>query len=124
MILTMLVINSDATLNNFKESTVATFIPGEALTLALRLQQIQRPIRYVPDVAAVITLTLLKSDNTTLTKTATFIDASDRSLLKFELTALETADVIGQNLRVDIVEGLIESTAILQYGLKSMHLGC
>lgn len=125
MILTMKVLNSDATLNNFQEGTVATFIPGSALTLVLRLQQIDRPIRYVPDAAAVITIGLLKSDNTVLTKTATFVDSSDRSLIKFSLSAAETATIIGQNLDVDISEpGPITSTAILQYGLKSMSLGC
>lgn len=124
MILTMFILNSDATLNNFVEGSVATFIPGSALTLVIRLQQTQRPIRYVPDATATVEMEFLKSDNTTLTKLGTFVDVSDRSMIKFELTALETADLIGQNLTATVTEPSGESTAVLQYGLKSMNLGC
>lgn len=128
MLLTLKVLNEDATLNNWTDLGGSISIArGANAKLILQLFQVDRKIRYVPDVAAVITVDLIKSDATILTKTATFPLADDRSIIQFTLLAAETADLISQNLVVKVVEGANTSFAILQLGLQMVpitQVGC
>lgn len=128
MILTLKVLNDDATLNNWQDQGgVAKIVRGSDSKLVLQIVQADRKIRYIPDVAAVITMDLLNSDGTTLSKTATFSFADDRSIIQFILSDSETLLLIGQNIVVDIQEGSNTSIAILQQGLQiisSQQAGC
>lgn len=128
MNLTLKVLNEDATLNNWVDMGGSIqIVRGADAKLILQLVQVDRKIRYIPDVAAVITTTLLNSDGTTLAKTATFPFADDRSIIQFTLSDAETALLIGQNLIVNVQEGSNTSIAILQLGLQMVspsQAGC
>lgn len=119
MLLTLKVLNEDATLNNWQDmGGSAQIARGADAKLILQLVQAERKIRYIPDVAAVITANFLKSDTTTLAKTATFPFADDRSIIQFSFTAAETALLISQNIIVNVAEGANTSIAILSLGLQ------
>lgn len=115
--LTLDIVSKNPQLNSFTLSKNFAFAAGEDVKVTMRLFQPDLNIRYVPDVAAVITITLKKSDGTTLSKTCAFTFADDRSIIEFTMSAAETATVIGQNLVVNIVEGSTTQIAVLQYGL-------
>lgn len=119
MLLTLKVLNEDATLNNWvDEGGSDQIVRGSDAKMNLQLFQVDRKIRYVPDVAAVITADFLNSDSTTLSKTATFPFADDRSIIQIAFTAAETALLISQNIIVSVVEGGNTSIAVLQLGLQ------
>jgi len=124
--ITLQVLNSDSTLNSFFIYTNSSFIAGEDVLVRLRLLQVEKKIRYIPDIASTITFDLKKSDNTTLSKTATFPFADDRSIIEFTITAAESVDVISQTLVATIDEPAGISIAKLQYGLKKnvIDQGC
>ena len=115
--LTLDIVSKNPQLNSFTLSKNFAFAAGEDVKVIMRLFQPDLNIRYVPDVAAVITIALKKSDGTTLSKTCAFTFADDRSIIEFTMSAAETATVIGQNLVVNIVEGSTTQIAVLQYGL-------
>lgn len=127
MLLTLNVLNEDATLNNWQIIGNAQIARGSDAKIILQLIQAERKIRYIPDVAAVITADFLNSDGTTLSKTATFPFADDRSIIQFVLSDAETANLIGQNLVVEVQEGSNTSIAVLQMGLQmisAQQAGC
>jgi len=127
MILTLKVLNEDASLNNWQDIGSAQIVRGSDAKLILQLFQADRKIRYIPDAAATITMDLLNSDGTTLSKTATFPFADDRSIIQFTLSDAETALLIGQNLVVDVQEGSNTSIAVLSMGLQmisTQQAGC
>lgn len=121
MILKLQMLNEDATLNNFQDIGSAQFVPGHALTLVMRLMQTQRDLRYVPDAAATMEITFQLSDGSELTKSLSFLDAGDRSLLEVELTDVETELLIGQNLVVEVTEPSGVSVAALPMALQNAH---
>lgn len=127
MILTLKVLNDDATLNNWQEIGIAQVVRGSDAKINLQIFQADRKIRYVPSVSAVITADFLNSDGTTLSKTATFPFADDRSIIQLSFTDAETVSLIGQNIVVEIQEGSNTSIAILQMGLQmisAQQAGC
>lgn len=93
-------INSSATLNSFFELSSLSYVPGENVTLNLRIFDLQQNLRYIPPVAATMTLTFDNKDGTTLTKTATVLDSDDRSLWTVALSQAETAALGGSNIQV------------------------
>ena len=128
MLLTLKVLNDDATLNNFvDQGSVAQVVRGSDAKFILQITQVERKIRYIPSNTAVITMDLLNSDQTTVSLTASFPFADDRSIIEFDLSDADTSLLIGQNLIVDIQEGLITSVALLQKGLQMINptqVGC
>lgn len=119
--LNLQVLNDSPSLNNFSNIGSKTFVGGETLELYLRLFQDDKDIRYIPASGATITLDLLKSDDTTITKTATIPFTDDRSVLQFSITDTETQDIISQNLVVKIVEGTNITFALLQSGIRKVN---
>lgn len=126
MLLTLKVLNSDATLNNFMDIGAAKAIRGSDLKIVMQLIQVEKGIRYIPAVGATVDFTLKNSDNTTIVKSATFPFAEDRSIIQIELTDTETALLISQNLVGKLTEGTDISYALLQLGLQMVSLtqGC
>ena len=112
------IVSKNPSLNSFSLSKTLQFASGEDVKVTMRLFQADLGIRYVPDSAAVITIDLKKSDNTTLTKTCAFTFPDDRSIIEFSLSAAESATIISQNLVVKLVEGSNTQFAVLQYGLQ------
>jgi hypothetical protein len=122
MILTLKVLNSDATLNSFEDIGNYEFVKGSTAILKLQLFQPDKHIRYIPVSGATITMDFQKSDNTVLTKTATYPFADDRSIIQISLTAVETALIISQNLVAKLDETGTITYAILQGGLQLVSL--
>jgi hypothetical protein len=124
--LSLYVLESDSTVNHFSHSTSKKFASGEDVKIRLRLWQPTKDIRYIPEAGAIITVELTNSDKTTLTKTLTHPFADDRSVVEFELSAAETAQLISQALVVEISEGSKITYAILQNALQKTPLagGC
>jgi len=122
VVLTLDVVSSNPQLNSHSLGKVFSFASGQTAKVILRLWQADKKIRYIPDQAAVITVDLKRSDNTILTKTCAFTFTDDRSIIEFELSELETSQIIGQNLVVKIVEGLDTKFAVLQFGLQKVIL--
>lgn len=116
--LTLDILSQNPQLNAHSVSKVATFAAGETVKVVMRLWQADQKIRYIPSNAAVITVDLKKSDNTILTKTCSFTFADDRSIIEFDLSAAESAQVISQNLVAKIVDGADTKIALLQFGLR------
>jgi hypothetical protein len=118
MLLSLKVLNEDASLNNFMDIGSARIVRGSDAKLVLQLIQPDRKIRYIPDAGFTATLDLLLSNGTTITKTASTPFADDRSIIQFDLTDTETLTLISQNLLVKMDEGTNRSHAILQAGLQ------
>lgn len=95
-------ISSDATLNNFQELSALDINPGENADVSIRLFDEQKGIRYVAGASAEVKLRFTNKDGTTLEKTATAIDAGDRSMWKVSLSAAETTNLGGSNIEVEL----------------------
>lgn len=117
--LTLEIVSKSPSLNSFSLSKNAKFVSGETVKVIMRLMQ-DSGIRYIPDVAATMSIALMKSDGTTLSKSCSFTFVDDRSIIEFSLSAVETAAVISQNLKVSITEGSNVQMAVLQYGLTKV----
>lgn len=122
VILTLDIVSANPQLNQHALNKVFQFASGQTAKVIMRLWQTDKKIRYIPDQAAVITVDLKRSDNTILTKTCTFTFTDDRSIIEFDLDAVETAALIGQNLIVKIIEGSDTKFASLQFGLQKLIL--
>lgn len=123
MILSLKVLNSDATLNNFVEGTTLQIVRGADATIKLRVVQADRSnLRYIPAAGATFSIAFLKSDGTSLTKTPTQPFADDRSILQVVLTDTETQTLISQGLNLEINEGSDKNFAVLQQGLQMQTL--
>ena len=118
--LTLDIVSKSPQLNAFSISKNQAFASGETVKVIMRLFQPDKGIRYVPSNTAVITIDLKKSDNSVLSKTCAFTFSDDRSIIEFDLTAVESALVIGQNLAVKVTEGAEVQIALLQYGLTKI----
>lgn len=95
-------LNSEASLNDFFLVEAIEFVPGENLTIALQIFNAEKGIRYIPPVAATMTLTFIDSEGDELVKNAAVIHADDRSMWKVSLTQLETETLAGQNIIVTL----------------------
>lgn len=112
-------LNSDASLNDFRVVGSVEFIPGENLTIALQIYLSEKGIRYVPPVAATMELTFINSDDTELVKTATVVDADDRSMWNVTLSQAETELLQGQNIEGELdVNG--DATLIYKFLLANV----
>jgi hypothetical protein len=98
MTLTGKLLNSDATLNFFKEVGSVDFIPGANLSLVIQIFNPEAGIRYVLPSTAVVTFEFQQNSEESLEKTATYLDARDRSLVVVALTQAESENLTGGNL--------------------------
>lgn len=127
MVLSAIVINPDATLNNFvpdPEGSVQ-FIPAGTVQFALQLMDPTKGIRYVPPSTAIITFTFNNADFTSFMQTSSFIDAGDRSLISISLSSMQTSNMIGGNLTfvVDVLgDGTELINGILYSGLQYIDI--
>lgn len=128
MVLTLKVLNSDATLNNWEDQGgSAQVVRGADSSLILQFVQVDRGIRYIPASGATTSLALLNSDQSVLTLSGSFPFADDRSIVQFSISAAQTANLISQNLVVTLVEGLSTNIAVLPLALQVIspsQVGC
>lgn len=127
MVLGAKILNSDASLNDFFEISSLDFVPGSQADLVIRLTDLQRGQRYVAPIGALLSITVNKTDGSTLTKSASPLDALDRSMWKVTLSSADTTDLLGGNFQFSldvlgdqtkIISGLVNN------GLRSLLLGC
>lgn len=124
MILELQILDQKAELNRFTVVGTALFKNGLPLTLNMRLFDPETGLRYVPPATATFSIDFKMSDQTTVTKAPTVLDADDRSLLTTSLDASETALLIGQNLELTITDGAEVSVAIAQMAIKASKSSC
>lgn len=106
-------LNSSASLNDYILVNAVNFIPGENLTIALQIQDVQKNIRYIPPSAATMNLTFIDKDGNDIVKAAAVISADDRSMWNVTLAQSETEVLAGQNIIIDLdVNG--DGTVILK----------
>lgn len=119
------IINSDFVLNDFDIISVKSFIPGEAFTLAIRLYQSERDLRYIPVSGSTVNIKFSKTDGTLLTKAAS-INADDRSLMSVSISSSESTDLIGGTILVELTESGLLSSGMIYGGLQKIvsDTGC
>lgn len=109
--LSALLINPEATLNNYYPQASIDFLPGTSVAAAFQLTQPSKStpaapwpqgIRYVPPSTAVITFTLNNADGTTFTVTGAFVDAGDRSLVTMAITAAQTVNLLSGSIQFSL----------------------
>lgn len=125
MILELVPINSDATVNKFHNVGSIQFVPGFATNLLFQLTQASGQ-RYIPDPGVTFSTELQLSDGSTINKTpALKFPTDDRSIVEIELTDLETETLISQNMIINVIEGAIIIPAVRQMAIQSKKiLGC
>lgn len=100
--LTAQILNSQATLNNYIELGSLSFVPGEKVTLVVKMINDQLGIRYVEaNPAATVKFIFNKSNNETEEVSGTFM-TDDRSIVSAELSSAVTADILGGNFTMEI----------------------
>lgn len=123
--LTLQVLNSDALLNTFTTQSSYTFTEGSDCIVVLRLFDVRKNIRYIPNTGVVFEIKLMNSDGTTLTKVPTTLFADDRSILEFSITAAESLNLPSQNILLKMTEGVSVTQVLLRNGLsKTVTTGC
>jgi hypothetical protein len=118
-------INSDAELNDFFLLEAVEFIPGQNLTLAVQLFNSQLNVRYIPPSAATMTMSFIDSSGNAFVKTATVIDANDRSMWSVALSQVETSTLAGQNIIVTLDvngDGTVIFKALVENGVIRINL--
>jgi len=96
------ILNSQATLNNYILLGSLNFVPGEGVTLVVKIINSQLGIRYVVDnQAATVKFIFNKSNNATEEIAGTFL-TDDRSIVSVELSSAITEEVLGGNFTMEI----------------------
>lgn len=123
--ITAKILNSDATLNNFKEIGSLDFIPGAETKLVIRLQDTQLDLRHIPPATATIKLIFNQTDGSTLEKTTTEF-ADDRSMQFITLEEAETDLLLGGNftMEIDVLGDASKiEKGIVSNGLRKIVIG-
>lgn len=99
-----LVLNSDATVNNFKEIGSKQFIPGEQFTLVVRLFNNELDLRYIPPVTTLRSITFNNRDGSTLTKSNADITVftDDRSIMSVVISEAESLELSSGNFSFEL----------------------
>lgn len=117
-----ILLNSEAVLNNFFVHPQYVYTPGENLDLVIRLIHRELDIRYIAiDPSAIITLSFdVRSTTVPLDIVATEVAPLDRSMWKASLTQAQTLDLSGSNILVTLDElgdGTIIYKTVISLGL-------
>lgn len=113
-------LDPNSTLNNLKYMNQLSVSPGSTMTVMFQLvdlntiQEANRfGNRYMPDDGAGLTVNITSVvDANSLEKTASQPFADDKSIWQFTLSALETSDLSGTNMKLTLTEGLDISIGI------------
>lgn len=95
------VLNSDASLNNFIKIGALEFLAGDELVLVIQLENDQLGLRYIPVSTNITTATFNNSDGTTFDVVGVPL-ADDRSIITFTLTEVQTATLLGGNVKLSL----------------------
>ncbi len=115
------VLNSDATLNDYKILDVLNFIPGEQVKLFVQIFDLDHQIRFIPPEDAIVTFCFINNDGSMLDKVSpddiTILE-DDRSLMYMTIEEAESLELSGGNVtfKIDldgdgtrIVRGMIQN---------------
>lgn len=116
------ILNSNASLNDFKEVRGVDFSINDSFSLVFRIIDPELEDRFVPPDTAIVTITFNNFDGTTFTKSGPVsgigsiaIDPGDKSMIKVSLAPSDTSQMFGGNLTYTI-DLLGDQTEIL-YGI-------
>lgn len=127
MVLGANLLNSDASLNSFFTIGSLDFVPGSGATLVIQLEDLQKDIRFVPPIAATLSISINQTDGTVVNKAAAVLDPGDRSIWVLQLSSSDTLDILSGNfmftLDVNGDASLIVQGQV-QNGLRSLLLQC
>lgn len=116
------ILNSGAQLNDFRELSAIEYVPGEDLTLVVRMFDSQLDLRRIPATGATYAFVFQLNDGTELTVAASELDVEDRSILTADLTAAQTETIIGSSFRVEVTEGASVIKGVAQNVLQRVIL--
>lgn len=125
--LTGKVLNSNASLNDFRYLQNLEFMVGSKIKFAFRLFDHQLDERHVPPMTAVTTVFFNQTDGTLLEKTATVINEGDRSMLYVDITEDESENLMGGNVtfEVDVLgDGSEIDKGWIQLALSKVTTSC
>ena len=108
------ILNSQASLNNFKEVKGVDFKLNDGLSLVFRIRDPELGDRFVPPTTAIVTLIFRNFDATTFTKVATVVDAQDASIQTVTLLPADTTQLYGGN--VEFTVDLLGDGSKMLYG--------
>lgn len=98
--LSAVLINPEATLNNYYPQDSVDFVAGSAVTMAFQITQSSKKAtpwpsgeRYVSPSTAIVTFTMNNNDATDFEVVGSFIDVGDRSLVSLSLSAAQTLNL-------------------------------
>lgn len=119
------ILNSQAKLNDFDIVGSIKFIPGESVPLVIRLFQPDRvdELRYVPQLAATLEISLMDTTGSETTKTMT-VNSDDRSIWSTILTPTETETLAGGILSFTLTEGITVTKGFVENAITRNILGC
>lgn len=96
-------INEQATLNNFHYVEVKEYVAGQPLSIKVQITDSETKQRLIPDTSARMNAIFQKRDGTELKKAGTMLfNPDDRSMWKIDLTAAETLDIVGGNVKFEL----------------------
>ena len=116
------ILNSDATLNNFSEIGNLNFIPGEEITLVIRLvQQDKDQLRFIPNDVSSLTLNLATTEGVTeVTMTAM---TGDKSIWSGVVTPSQSDIMLGGNINFTLDNNGTEVKGWVQNALSVIKIG-
>lgn len=91
-------INYSASLNNFRYIGSVQYFQSDKVTMNFQIWEPQLEMRYIPPSTAIVTLMFNNQDGTTFTKTGSFIDSGDRSLVQVLLSTSDTSQLLDGNV--------------------------
>jgi hypothetical protein len=100
--LTGTILNSNASLNDFRDLGSIEIIKGEQIDLVIRTIDRQTDIRYIPPATAIIKVIFNTSEGDLEKIMTAFTD--DRSISKVTLEEVDTESILSGDLRVIIDE--------------------
>lgn len=110
--LTVKIINNQATLNNFFYVDSISYVAGIAFSIPFEIFDDETKLRLIPATTATMTCVFAKSDGTTLTLPATMVfNPDDRSIWTVSISAPNSLLIVGGNFEV-ILDFLGDGTDI------------
>jgi hypothetical protein len=111
------ILNSQATLNNYVILGSLEFVPGEEVKVVAQIINSQLDIRYIPDAAATMDMIFVDKDGNEVIKTASVLDADDRSIWTVTLTPAESLTIVSQNIKIVLDDNGTTMIASVRNGL-------
>jgi hypothetical protein len=101
--ITAKIINSEASVNQFKYLETVEFVVGTNIKFAFRLYDTELKERHVPPDTAIVKMYFNTTDDVELELEADYIaETDDRSMWYVEITAEQSESLLGGNARIEL----------------------